>query len=60
MTATPHNGKNEDFQAFLALLDSDRFEGRQRDGMNAIDVSDLIRPTDKGATEAFRRYPVVS
>src|SRR3954462_9849872 len=26
MTATPHNGKEEDFQLFMALLDSDRFE----------------------------------
>ena len=25
MTATPHNGKEEDFQAFMALIDSDRF-----------------------------------
>jgi hypothetical protein len=31
MTATPHNGKEEDFQLFLALLDGDRFEGRFRD-----------------------------
>ena len=28
MTATPHNGKQEDFQTFLSLLDRDRFEGR--------------------------------
>lgn len=28
MTATPHNGKDEDFQTFLSLLDNDRFEGR--------------------------------
>src|SRR5690606_13616899 len=27
MTATPHNGKEEDFQAFLSLLDPDRFAG---------------------------------
>lgn len=27
MTATPHNGKPEDFQLFMALLDRDRFEG---------------------------------
>ncbi|MGI9825333.1 helicase-related protein [Agromyces sp. Marseille-Q5079] len=27
MTATPHNGKEEDFQSFLSLLDRDRFEG---------------------------------
>ena len=33
MTATPHNGKEEDFQLFLALLDGDRFEGRFRDGV---------------------------
>jgi hypothetical protein len=26
MTATPHNGKEEDFQLFMALLDGDRFE----------------------------------
>jgi superfamily II DNA or RNA helicase len=28
MTATPHNGKDEDFQTFLSLLDRDRFAGR--------------------------------
>lgn len=28
MTATPHNGKEEDFQTFLSLLDEDRFAGR--------------------------------
>jgi superfamily II DNA or RNA helicase len=26
MSATPHNGKEEDFQLFMALLDGDRFE----------------------------------
>jgi superfamily II DNA or RNA helicase len=30
MTATPHAGKEEDFQAFMALLDPDRYEGRFR------------------------------
>jgi superfamily II DNA or RNA helicase len=30
MTATPHSGKEEDFQLFLTLLDRDRFEGRHR------------------------------
>src|SRR5690606_15936705 len=43
MTATPHNGKEEDFQLFLALLDADRFEGRFRDGVHTVDVSDLMR-----------------
>jgi superfamily II DNA or RNA helicase len=40
MTATPHNGKEEDFQLFLALLDGDRFEGRFRDGVHQVEVSD--------------------
>jgi SNF2 family DNA or RNA helicase len=43
MTATPHNGKEEDFQSFMALLDGDRFEGRFRDGVHVADVSDLMR-----------------
>jgi SNF2 family DNA or RNA helicase len=43
MTATPHNGKEEDFQLFLALLDGDRFEGRFRDGVHQVVVSDLMR-----------------
>src|SRR5438477_3004548 len=43
MTATPHNGKEEDFHLFMALLDGDRFEGRFRDGAHATDVSDLRR-----------------
>ncbi len=43
MTATPHNGKEEDFQLFMALLDPDRFEGRYRPGVHDTDVSDLMR-----------------
>ncbi len=43
MTATPHNGKEEDFQLFMALIDGDRFEGRFRDGVHVTDVSDLMR-----------------
>lgn len=43
MTATPQNGKEEDFQLILALLDGDRFEGKFRDGMHQIDTSDLMR-----------------
>ena len=36
LTATPHNGKEEDFQLFLALLDGDRFEGKFRDGAHTV------------------------
>ena len=43
MTATPHNGKEEDFQAFLGLLDADRFEGKYREGVHHVDASDLMR-----------------
>jgi superfamily II DNA or RNA helicase len=42
MTATPHAGKEEDFQLLLALLDSDRFEGRNRKTHDATDVSGLM------------------
>jgi superfamily II DNA or RNA helicase len=43
LTATPHNGKEEDFQLFLSLIDGDRFEGKFRDGVHVQDVSDLMR-----------------
>lgn len=43
LTATPHNGKEEDFQLFMSLLDGDRFEGKFRDGVHSVDVSDLMR-----------------
>ena len=43
MTATPHAGKQEDFQLFLALLDGDSFEGRYRDGVHSVDVDDMMR-----------------
>ena len=43
MTATSHNGKEEDLQLFLFLLDSDRFYGKFHDGVHKVDCSDLIR-----------------
>lgn len=44
MTATPHNGKEEDFQLFLSLLDAERFYGKFREGTTAkVDVSDIMR-----------------
>ncbi len=47
LTATPHNGKEEEFQLFLALLDPDRFEGAFRNGTQVEDVSDLMRRVTK-------------
>ena len=56
MTATPHNGKEEDFQLFLALLDGDRFEGRFRNGVHVADVSDPMRRM-VGIQLHVHRYP---
>jgi len=58
MTATPHNGKEEDFQLFMALLDGDRFEGRFRDGVHAVDVSDLMRRMVKERLLKFDGTPL--
>jgi superfamily II DNA or RNA helicase len=43
MTATPHNGKEEDFQLFMSLLDGDRFYGKFREGAHKVDVTDMMR-----------------
>ena len=58
MTATPHNGKEEDFQLFLALLDGDRFEGRFRDGVHQADASDLMRRMVKERLLTFDGRPL--
>ena len=58
MTATPHNGKEEDFQLFMALLDGDRFEGRFRDGVHTADVSDLMRRMVKEKLLKFDGTPL--
>lgn len=58
MTATPHNGKPEDFQLFMALLDSDRFEGRARDGVHTVDASDLMRRLVKEQLLKFDGTPL--
>lgn len=58
MTATPHNGKEEDFQLFLSLLDSDRFYGKFRDGVHKIDASDLMRRMVKEELVRFDGTPL--
>ena len=58
MTATPHNGKEEDFQLFMALLDGDRFEGRFRDGVHQVDISDLMRRMVKETLVKFDGTPL--
>jgi SNF2 family DNA or RNA helicase len=58
MTATPHNGKEEDFQLFLSLLDSDRFYGKFRDGVHKVDPSDLMRRMVKEELVKFDGTPL--
>ncbi|MDR0481697.1 MAG: DEAD/DEAH box helicase family protein [Cellulomonadaceae bacterium] len=53
MTATPHSGKESQFQLFMALLDSDRFEGVAREGTRRVDVSDLMRRLTKEKLYTF-------
>jgi superfamily II DNA or RNA helicase len=58
MTATPHSGKEEDFQLFLSLLDSDRFYGKFRDGVHKVDASDLMRRMVKEELVKFDGTPL--
>lgn len=58
MSATPHNGKEADFQLFMGLLDADRFEGRFREGVHSTDVSDLMRRMVKENLRKFDNTPL--
>jgi SNF2 family DNA or RNA helicase len=58
MTATPHSGKEEDFQLFMALLDSDRFEGRYRDAVHAVDTEGMMRRMVKEELLTFEGRPL--
>jgi len=58
MTATPHNGKEADFQLFLSLLDSDRFYGKFRDAAHPVEVSDLMRRMVKEELVKFDGTPL--
>ncbi|WP_316571343.1 helicase-related protein [Neobacillus sp. YIM B06451] len=58
MTATPHNGKEEDFQLFMALIDSERFEGKFRNGVHQADTSDIMRRLVKEQLLKFDNTPL--
>src|SRR3984893_15035554 len=58
MSATPHNGKEADFQLFMGLLDADRFEGRFREGIHKADVSDMMRRMTKEELYRFDGTPL--
>ena len=58
MSATPHNGHEEDFQLFMALLDGDRFEGKYRDSVHVADTRDMMRRLTKEELLKFDGKPL--
>ena len=58
MTATPHAGKEDDFQLFMALLDTDRFEGRFRDAVHTVNTEGLMRRMVKEDLKTFEGKPL--
>ena len=58
MTATPHNGKDEDFQLFLSLIDGDQFEGKYRADIHNISLSDIMRRMTKEMLLKFDGTPL--
>jgi superfamily II DNA or RNA helicase len=58
MTATPHSGKEEDFQLFLTLLDRDRFEGKYQAKVHNADTSGVMRRMVKEELLTFEGKPL--
>lgn len=58
LSATPHNGKEDDFQLFMALLDQDRFAGRPRAGKSGSSPGDLMRRLTKEELLRFDGRPL--
>ena len=58
MTATPHSGKEEDFQLFLTLLDRDRFEGKYQAKVHSADTSGVMRRMVKEDLLTFDGKPL--
>jgi superfamily II DNA or RNA helicase len=58
MTATPHSGKEDDFQLFLTLLDRDRFEGKHVEGVHRSDTTGIMRRMVKEDLLTFDGKPL--
>jgi SNF2 family DNA or RNA helicase len=62
LTATPHNGKEADFELFMSLLDPDRFAGHRRNGAGvpppAPSTDDLMRRLVKEQLVKFDGRPL--
>ncbi|GAA4286602.1 helicase-related protein [Georgenia daeguensis] len=57
MTATPHSGKEEDFQVFLTLLDKDRFEGKNKKTADTTGIMRRMVKEDLLTFEGKRLFP---
>lgn len=57
MTATPHNGREADFQEFMKLLDADLFEGGARSDVT-VDLSAVMRRLQKEELLTFEGKPL--
>ncbi|MXY00660.1 MAG: DUF3883 domain-containing protein [Chloroflexi bacterium] len=58
LTATPHNGKDNDFLAFMSLVDADRFAGRLRPGQKVPDLEGALRRKSKEKLTDFDGKPL--
>ena len=58
LTATPHNGKDEDFYLFMSLIDQDRFAGIHNRGKDAPELSDVMRRLVKEELFKFDGRPL--
>ncbi|MBT1174158.1 DUF3883 domain-containing protein [Bifidobacterium sp. LC6] len=59
MTATPHSGKEQDFQLFMSLLDRDRFAGRYKPAKHRkTDTKGLMRRMVKEDLLTFDGKPL--
>jgi len=57
LTATPHNGKEGDFQEYMKLIDRDRFEGGARSGVT-VPLDDIMRRLQKEELLTFEGKPL--
>jgi len=58
MTATPHAGKEEDFQLFMALLAGTGSRARFRDGVHSLDTDGLMHRMVKEELLTFEGKPL--
>lgn len=58
LTATPHNGKETDFELFLSLIDPDRYGINHGDKNQTVDVNDIMRRLVKEELLKFDGAPL--